>query len=169
MDDTSYSVDRMGNANGALDFNGTSDYIITEAFALPITFTVCAWVKPDISSVKEILIHGTSSTGAFELYQNGTSVNLRGGSSSLSISQSGLIIGSWNFVCGVVNGTSGTVYVNETSSSGTIVTPNTSSEQLGIGSFVTGNYYFDGSISDVRVYDRSLTEEEIESLYGKSM
>lgn len=165
-----------GQTGKAVAFSGTpgcssscSTYglISIPTFTFSGSATICLWAKPNLSEIKEMAIHGSVGTGAFEFYQNGTTAVLRGGGSSPSVSGAGaLSVGNWKFVCGVVNGTTGQVYGNgKLLATGSILAPGVTARDITIGAYSTGAYSFNGTIDDVRVYDRALSGVEIERIY----
>ncbi len=165
-----------GKHNKGLSFSGTAGcgnpctnygLVTTSSFSLPTTLTVCVWIYPNRSEVKEIIIHGSAAPPtAFELYQNGLSVSLRGGSNTAVSSSNSLTLNSWNFVCGTISATTGIVYINGVGSTpATVAAPNSSSASLNIGAYNNNNYAFNGKIDDVRIYNRALSASDVLKLY----
>ena len=75
-------------------------------------------------------------------------------------------IGQWSFVAVTLNGTTLTFYVNNVSNSLTTAgTPNASAGTIYIGDFGNAGYHFNGSIDDVRIYNRALSAAEIKAIY----
>ncbi|MGQ3685877.1 MAG: LamG domain-containing protein, partial [Candidatus Loosdrechtia sp.] len=82
-----------------------------------------------------------------------------------------LSLNAWHHLVGVYNGSTLKLYVNGTevnsiAASGSL---DTSTYPLRIGTRAVDpvNRYFKGSIDEVRVYNRALSEQEVQSLYGK--
>ncbi len=80
------------------------------------------------------------------------------------------IIGNnWIFLAGTYDGQSMKIYTNgvlsgQAAFSGIIATNN---EPLGIGKNLDDDSdYFNGSIDDVRIYNRALSQDEISRIYG---
>lgn len=166
-----------GIVGGAYEFDGTAgcstscssyDVITTSSFQLGSDVSVCFWVKPKLSETKEMVVHGTASTGAFEVYQSGTDVSLRGGDSTPVLTgSSALTIDSWSHICAVISGTTGTIYSNASLvNSGSVATPESAARQLGVGGYIAdGDYAFNGTIDQVMVFNKSLTINQIQELF----
>ena len=160
-----YDEDRK---SGAYSFNGNDNVITSNnTFALGNNLSICFWTKPSMSSVKEMVIHGDPGNGAFELYQSGTSIVLRGGATSPSVTGSNaLTISNWSHVCGTISNTVGKVYSNGVLlNTGTVIVSNSSARAVNIGAYQNLNYSFNGIIDDVKIYNRVLADSEIEKMY----
>lgn len=168
-----------GKHIGATSFGGTpncgsscSNYglISTNNISLPSTLSVCTWIYPKYSAVSELIIHGPGPTHyAFEFYQSGLAIVMRGGSSTAAVSASLLMLNKWNFVCGTINSTIGIIYINGIASApATIAAPSTTSAAINIGAYSNNNYAFNGYMDDVRIYNRTLSAAEVLGLYQSS-
>ncbi|MBF0122349.1 MAG: hypothetical protein HQL21_02935 [Candidatus Omnitrophica bacterium] len=166
-----------GQINGALSFNGTpgcgsscGNYgvVTTGDVALSQNISVCAWVYPKLNEVKEIVIHGTGEVSpvAFEIYQEGLAISLRGNSWTQMSSGSLLNLNAWNFVCGTISSTTGQIYHNGlVKTTGTVALPSTSGAHVNIGAYESGAWGFNGYIDDVRIYNSALSGNEILRMY----
>ena len=161
-----------GKLGGGINFDGTNDYVtIPNTTAMDSTsLSVCAWVKPaGFSNYQNIF----AKTGSDNFEQIGLLVN-GSGQVSFQLGSSGTFAGSltlnaWNFVCGSANASTGTLYINGASIASSAnsghyysVTPLT----IGVTYYAGFSRYFNGSIDDVRVYNRTLSATEIISLYN---
>jgi len=173
---TSNVMDRGGKANGAMSFNGTSDYIEIDNFNNPIlmqgsesaSWTLSAWLKGGTSGV------AVGKQG----YNSGIMANANGyyfeiwpatGSSSIAVSSTTVDKNKWHLVTATYAARTMTLYIDGVSM-GTATGPSTMrsyNNVLGIGSGGFGNWFFDGSIDDVRAYNRALTASEV-SVQAKS-
>lgn len=76
--------------------------------------------------------------------------------------------GTWHHIVGIRNGDNVTIYVDgdweDTESQGTMGSTDVTDDLL-MGYYNGWGDYFNGTIDNVRIWDRALTEEEIESLY----
>jgi len=168
---------RDGKYGKALEFDG-DDYVdMGNALSSIGSFTIEAWIKPDdISGIKTIagkLSYG-ALTGQVEwglyIWNERIAVNIADGTvSKLSFAGQYLTVGIWQHVA--VTWTQGgtvTLYLNGegTSSSYAGGTLNdTEPLRIGASSPSLGNY-FDGIIDEVRIYNRALSEPEIQTLYN---
>ncbi len=153
-------------AGGQLDF-GSGD------------FSVGFWMKTSgyvdqSSSVNVPLSKTAVGTGnaAGYYFQYGSSNQLqfvvRNGSSTYALATPTSIVGDWHYYMGVRSGSTMYFYQDGVSVGSTAVSGSTSnSEFFQVGSYGAGGPYFNvnGSMDEVRVYNRALAATEIQSLY----
>jgi len=164
-----------GKFGNALNFDRVDDYVnVSDSASLDITdeITVEAWFKPegiyqsmivDKNNAYRIWISwgdGSWATLAFSVY-----INEAWNDTEFSVE---LLKGQWYHLLGVYNGSTSKLYLNgnlvaSKSLSGNI---NESDEELLIGRYkYSGEYYFNGTIDEVHIYNRALSEEEIKAEY----
>jgi hypothetical protein len=180
--------DKGGKIGGAMEFDGTDDYILISdnADINPNNqWTVVAWVKLDnISGGRKIVSRGSSGESIDTNANTGLSVddgNVKvdyeygtGGTNVTRYSASTLDTGVWYFISGVYTGGDIEVYVNGALDNGLITgtpsnLPNTTSSVLTVGAFGGGVIdKFDGKIDEVKIYNYALSEDEIKTLYNGS-
>lgn len=164
----------------ALDFDGVDDYVDHDTNAvsnLPITVT--AWVKAPSNSNFNLIYNEdrTSSGDTFlDLRVNdndGLEVLVRDSNGNLAaLVDSGVIVtdGTWHFVSGVYGDSVVEGFV-DASSVGTVDASAVGSASSNIASIGARRHlgkeqnHFDGIIDDVRVYDRALSQSEIQQIY----
>ncbi|KKQ25115.1 MAG: hypothetical protein US39_C0011G0021, partial [Microgenomates group bacterium GW2011_GWC1_37_12b] len=180
---TGDTIDQVtGKFGNAGDFENSASEAerleITDASqsGLDITgpLTLCAWIKPETVAYTNVagkfadpsdlsyLLH-TDSNGSIKFYASYDGTNYYNADSAASA----VTAGNWAHVCGQYDGRFLRTYVNG-SPSGTPVTY-TSGIHNGAASFDIGGAwgdYFDGVIDEVRVYNRTLTPSEVQSLYN---
>ncbi len=165
------------NNGGAYTFDGTSNYLtVSPTSSLNVNrVTVCSWLDLSTYNRHPILSYGTSGYGAlhYELRAENSGsteyvrmyVHLTSGSCSATVPS--ISLNSWNFVCGVYDGSNVLVYLNgnleDTSSSCSGDIDYTYTTNMYVGRDAT--YYTNGSIDNVRIYSRSLSSTEIQNLY----
>jgi hypothetical protein len=162
--------DRFGSV---LDFDG-SDYVtIPDHADLQITgdLTVEAWFYVDSAPTDWVRIVGkgvtnrnyglwynyTHSQFLFQQYGSAGQVNAR-------IENTPVELNKWYHMAGVRKGSDAYLYINGlevASVTGTSVTPYTSTDPLTIG-YGDVHTYHKGKISDVRIYNKALTQLEIQ-------
>ena len=75
--------------------------------------------------------------------------------------------GGWRHVCVTLSGTTAYIYIDGLlDNSGPVGVPTANDVDQTIGASYTPWYFFDGVIDDVFIYDRALSESEVEELYG---
>ncbi len=178
-----------GKRGAALAFDGSSDYISVPTISISSDMTVSAWVKLNSNSVgdwsRTVIAKSAWGAGAdgdfylnlrtspiaqtgtgrwtFSLQQGGTTYNAQQASDA--------VVGVWTHVVGIKSGNNTYVYVNGVQagtdpSSGSFAN---NSNTIDIGAFPANEATtaLNGTIDDVRLYNRALTESEITTLYEK--
>lgn len=173
------STGKFGNAP---TFDGNNDYVeVANASSLQITnqLTVCAWVYSAQTSMSggiyDKTVGGSTNTSHL-LFAEGTAYKWRvdrGGLTTIS-STSNLtsLQNKWSHLCGTYSSSAGgvlTLFVNGKQESTT---------SIGAGAIDTGDgvsrigdlggdiYPYNGRIDEVRVYNRTLSGEEVAQLYN---
>ncbi|MHC4739840.1 MAG: LamG-like jellyroll fold domain-containing protein [Planctomycetota bacterium] len=170
-----------GQINDALDFDGTNDYVeIADEpfdFGSDTDFSVCAWIKTTYTSDRRKIVDkkmaGHAPYTGFVFYtDSGVAIfNLKDNADSVyAVTTSIVNDGNWHFIAGVADRDGDIqIYHNgflEDSESLALVDNINNNVPLAIGRSMDYNgQYFDGSIDDVRIYDRALSAEEIEVIY----
>lgn len=182
------TLDRNGKLNGAMNFNGTSDYIsVQNAASLnPNTaITISAWIKASAFGTNS---YDNTIVGKDDWSSGNRGYALRcgdGGKLSFNFAKSVstwsesvtflslLTTTDWFFVTGVYDGSMISTYVNgamvgSLPCTGTMVASTTS---LLIGSCPgpSNPRYFSGKIDEVSIWNRALTQLEITAMYIGSL
>lgn len=173
------TMDRFGNAGGALLFNGSNGYIDVPdgVYFNGSSFTVSCWVKtnnyatwsrvfdfgngPGNNNVLMAVTNGTSGRPAAEVYNGTTS----GG--QISSPSTTIPTGQWSLLVFTWSAGTGRLYMNGTQLvSGTITAPqNVVRTICYIGrSNWSGDAYANGAFDDFRIYNRTLSSAEMNSL-----
>ncbi len=178
------TTDRFGNANSAYSFNGTNGYIDIgqPVGSSPSQFSESVWVKyiqlsattvgpqvdpiisqrqQDGSSWAELGIQIYSATnGVASLTADAT--DFYGPCSGVTQIQPN----TWVFICGVYSNNVYQIYVNgnlENTTSAPIFLQ--SPDHMYLMYQASWDDFFQGSLSDVRIYDRALSSKEVAELY----
>jgi len=165
-----------GRYGGAFEFDGVDDFINISAFNYAFTeLSILAWAYVDTPASCKGLVYsrGTSVTG-LELGGCTDSTRLGytwnddentynwGGGPLIPTSE-------WFLAALIVNSTQATIYAvsSNGSASGTNVLAHTSTtiDDLKIGQDDAGGRFFNGSIDEVRIWNRSLSSDEIYQQY----
>ncbi|MFA5485057.1 MAG: LamG domain-containing protein [Candidatus Pacearchaeota archaeon] len=167
--------DRKGKSNGATSFDGSNDYInYGNVNGLTGSFTISVWVNPSSFPTNSVIVSkGASSTffnNNYVLALRNNHVRFKGTfSNSIELdSQTILSTNTWYHIVGVYNQElqKANIYIDglkDTKENTNCKTPNTVVDNFFMGGF--SSYCLDGSISDVRIYNRALSEDEIQLLY----
>ena len=168
--------DRKGNINKAYNFNGISNNILAANGINGKTFSLSIWINiasADLSRHEIISFGDIATNQSFFLHIVDNKVscdiaNVQGMYTSNSCSVNG-----WHHC--VVNSVNGLVslYIDNTfRSSFNFSSMNISGTNFSIGSlwdnFQTFGYsWYSGSLDDIRIYNRALTDNEIKQLYNE--
>lgn len=161
-----------GKYGGALSFDGVNDWVTVNdnnLLELSAGMTLEAWVYPTSSSgVRDILIKEGSGVDIFNLYhRNGNGLpesNAFINGSNRTAQGSALPLNTWSHIAGTYDGTALRLYVNGTLAASTNISGSiaTSTGPLRIGGNSLWGEFFAGRIDEVRIYDRALTQTEIQ-------
>ena len=162
-----------GQTGGALSFDGADDHVdCGNGTALNITgpITIAAWVYPTgsgSSTLPRIIDKSNGVGGAdpgFKLYlrsANNYIFTLSAGGTYFNSTLSATL-NTWNYVAFVITGTQWKLSVNGTWEQwNRNPVPSVSTNALFIGNSPAGARHFQGSMDEVRIYSRALTEEEV--------
>lgn len=180
------TTDRFGNANSAYHFDGVDDYVrVPDDPVLDgmNSLTLSVWVKTDrVDRMTEVINkYGHGPPHLDEAYNigidTGGQVAFQYATASkyvIKITNYAIPIGEWHHAVGVYTGTHGAIYIdshlaalsrNDSDSAGWV---NSIANDLLIGCGEEGGNLknlFEGSIDDIRIYNRALTADEIHDLY----
>jgi hypothetical protein len=164
---TAYTGGILGQA---FNFNQSNDFVRIPTMNISGDIAVSAWVNTPDWSQKGFIIGKNSVNTQWELFLEVGFVRWRGGgvtSVSKSVASLGLQPNTWHHFVGEQTGTTGTLFVDGVEvATGTVPVIGNGSGTVEIGSFGGGtSYNFKGTIDDVRVYDRTLSPDEVAQLY----
>jgi hypothetical protein len=169
-----------GQIDGALQFDGSNDYVACgngASLNLNSQVTLAAWINPNTAGngAHQIFVakgdnsyalkHNTGNYMEFNIY-DGTWYTARGPAVTAATFN-----GVWHHVAGTYDGTTLKIYINgelqpaiaSESHTGDIDSSATA-VSIGRDSDGGGRRYFNGLIDDVRIYSRALTVEEIQAV-----
>ena len=176
---------------GAYTFDGNGDYItITDSASVrPTIMTVSAWIKSvkngdSVSIFQSFNYHDSWQHAGFELYKSAADkIYLEVGRNTgwtegvdvgTAISTTAINDGNWHFIAGTYNGSHVKMYIdgvleNTASYTGGIAYHTTNYVEIGKFKYTLDSvdgYYWNGTIDDLRLYNRALSAEQILALYN---
>lgn len=174
-----------GKFGGAMTFDGVDDYIdagnsTNSKFGhVNDTFTFGAWVLTNNSDVGQhtiVGLAGTELSRQFYIFTNGGFATLKvhnGTDTPAAFSGVFVADNKWHHVVGTKNLTSISIFVDgilKSSAPYNITNDIENSGYIGIGHYGTPgiDYYFNGSIDDVMIFNRELSNSEISALYNST-
>lgn len=186
---TNVSLTNQGVIGKSLNFTGKKDGTVNfsrEDLLTDKNFTVCAWFKQENRAANQLVLgSGAEGNGArgfnFRVLTNGT-LSFRIFNNSGDGAQVNGVFGSfllslntWYDVCGMWNDTNNTgaikLYVN--GALDTVATSVKSAPIAGVAVFTVGGsnaggfaQNFNGTVDDIKIWNRTLSDQEISDLYN---
>ncbi len=161
----------------ALVFDGVADYLSASDSSLPSGSSARAisfWMKPNSISTAwgTMVSYGTASASqGFNIGWNNTSANIIVGKygTNSSANTTTISMNVWSHIVVVFDGSSTiSFYLNgKADGTATLSGINTVLNSLRIGDAVWANQYFNGKITDVKIFNTALTEAQVQELYKK--
>ncbi|HXI60836.1 MAG TPA: LamG domain-containing protein [Polyangia bacterium] len=155
--------------SAALSFNGTSSYVTVGTTSLPANNapqSITAWINLANNTANAYIICLWNSSSS------GTSIGINGGALAVwKWGPSNLVTltppatGGWHHVAYTFDGTTHNLYLDAGTPSTSTTAPNTlTPNNAQLGAFNSSPSY-SGKLDDVRIYNRALSANEINSLY----
>jgi len=166
-----------GVSGGALEFNGTSDYVgVPNASNLNPSneITIMAWAKTMENKTAKIAEKGDwDGHGIFQDKWNGWKCGLRlesNNSHSIYWGDGVPMFDEWYHIAMTYDGSSMKLYVNGQLKNQKAVTGNLkiNNRNFSIGSDNGAQKFFNGSIDDIRLYGSALSQAEIQYIYNNA-
>ena len=166
-----------GRFGQAAVFNGSSSYIFNSnrSATQTDTISISAWIKTSDTSTSMMIVQTESIWVRSDYILRHDNYNGTGNYRRYNYSQSTVATDNWVHVCVVRDGTSVTLYVNNTAI--TFNSESTSSNSgvydgISIGARNRSSdsnkaSYFDGKIDQVRIYSTALTSSQVTQLYNE--
>jgi hypothetical protein len=177
---TNGPVPAIGKMGQALSFDGVDDYVgVSDSNSLDLTthFTISLWMKSsNISQYQTYLLSKLNNSGSDNVYSilynyGGGRVQFYcGAGCGIGMSGSEMFVTDtgWHHIVYDYDGSTFTGYVDGvqkiSQTAAAILNPSTGN--LLFASFNGGQNYFNGSLDDVRIYNRALSASEIKLLYN---
>jgi len=172
------TTNRLGIANSAYSFNGVNNYIsIPSSSSLNIStdkLTIASWVKANtLNGYQQILskaINIDDASREFGMYLSSGNLAFETSTTNgrFDVTSSNSVTNQWAFLVSTYDGVALNYYingilVNSTPQSGNIIN---NSYDLKIGMFGDGiQSPFNGAIDDIRIYNRAISQNEIDYLF----
>jgi len=164
-----------GKIGKALYFDGTNDYVrIADSPSLDITheITITMWVRPVSIVSYSRLIEKTDWWGPYEVEFEGETLKPRfhilgqGHTANNALS-----LGEWSFLACTYNGTNKRIFINglldlDVSATGELATDD--NPVTIAGSLPHASAFFNGIIDEVKIYNRSLSADEVWAEYTRT-
>lgn len=156
---------------GALSFNGTNQYVDIKPTSLFPTGTaprtLSLWAKAnDVTTgvYRWAASFGSAGvSGAMFIGQNGTTLDGGGYGSDITVANFWKV-NVWHHLCLTYDGTTAKLYADGTLLTSAAKTWSLVLANASIGRQVNGGEYWNGSVDDVRIYNKALSASEVQTL-----
>jgi len=157
----------VGKSGSALNFDGSNDNVSFSGVVLGTTQTVSMWIKPQTGADYQSMI--SDSSGFNGLFYRNTSGLIDFFYSSADHHNNTVVQkGVWTHVVVVNNAGSVTFYINGVSDGTSSAAPGYTPVNIGTAEPTT-NEDFTGTIDEVRIYNRALSQADVTALYSTGL
>ena len=166
-----FTAGRTGQLNKAMSFNGSTDIINCGEggglFDFSTDFSISVWIKPGGTDNYNAILtkYGTNTGFDFILINGSVYMGLRGSSQITISTTDDLRDGLWHNISVLNTNSSIDLYVDNVkyTTTGTWI-PAQNNSNLSIG-YRQGLTTFNGSMEDLRIYNRLLSTKEVKSIF----
>ena len=162
-----------GYFGGGTQFDGVDDWFNGSFSGIQNIFSISYWIKTTNNDTSKGVAGFTTSTGMRkEVYMSSGKIRMFYNNYYAITSGTSVNDGNWHYVVGTYDGTTPLVYidgVNNALGSATSVTVSTPNIfRIGQIMLAAGGslYFFNGTIDEVHIWNRALSDEEVSNLYG---
>ena len=176
---TTFGPNRHGAANSALVLNGTSDFVDVGS-GLPIGTNVRSfsfWIKSSSANVQSVIGNRNGNVNGYAIQLHPTVLSQfvnNVPSAGLFYPSGNILNNSWHHVVEIRAGTANNkIYVDNSSKALIVNTENLTdaadslNTRIGVQKITVDDRFFNGSLDDMRIYDRVLTVDEIDQLFNE--
>ena len=159
------TVSTSGPLGGSYSFDGTNDQIQTTYLCAENTMSVCMWVNFSKFNVHLLDMRNSSGSGYQPAYVASTGIQVGGSSNNQwpYINYS-LSTGTWYHVAIVYSSNKTELYINGSSvgsSTSSVGYNYNTTMEVHLGSRYTGANWFQGYVSDFRIYNEALSAYQV--------
>ena len=160
-------------AQGSAEFDGSSDYIDTNAQLISTNHTIQAWVYRDSSGTNDVnyvlAMRDAANDGLLVFSRSNTSISIKFDAQT-EIQYTSFTSDEWHHIASTYDGTTEKFYFN-----GSVVGTGTFSDTLSVTADTiigrdsgsgTSNFW-DGNLANVAIWNRALSSDEINSVMWK--
>ena len=155
--------------NGSFFFDGANDYINLPTNNLPygsVPRTICCWFLANSLAYEWAFSYGSPDGGASNALGIILGVITYAGYGGVDVYGPVPSLNTWYYVCGVYNGSVASLYVNGSLYTSSAKSWNTVQSTAQIGRQTNGGEFWNGNISQSKIYNRALSAQEILQNYN---
>jgi len=150
--------------NGSFSFDGSNDYINLPTNNLPygsVPRTICCWFLASSLAYEWAFSYGYPGGGQSNALGIVLGVITYAGYGGVDVYGPAPSLNTWYYVCGVYNGSIASLYVNGSLYTSSAKSWNTVQSTAQIGRQTNTVEFWNGNISQAKIYNRALTQQEI--------
>lgn len=160
-----FSTGKIGNA---VSLNGSNQYLtVNNSGSLNPTsaITLSVWIKASSLTGNRVIFKKQNWSASYELaiYGGQLTFNLNGPG---SVSTAAPSTGVWHLITATYDGAAKKIYVDGSISQAASGPIGTNGEAIMIGTSGGWENYFSGLVDDARIYNRALSQTDVQSLYN---
>ncbi|GEM_PF-3278975 len=165
--DAVFTSDRFGTPNSALDFNGSSSFLyFNNNIQFESEMTISCWVLQRTISYAPGIVSRYGGWSLFGDTENQPQVRFYSSSGATLIAP--YTTNSWHHIVATVHSNTKSIFMDgilygQNECGGT----SNYGEDMYIGKYYSGGYYWDGKIDDIMIYNRALSENEVMQIYSE--
>jgi len=155
--------------SGSFVFDGANDYINLPTNNLPygsVPRTICCWFLANSLAYEWAFSYGSPAAGASNALGIILGVITYAGYGGFDVYGPVPSLNTWYYVCGVYNGSVASLYINGSLYTSSAKSWNTVQSTAQIGGQTNGGEFWNGNISQSKIYNRALTAQEILQNYN---
>ncbi len=171
----------IGKIGQGVWFDGSNDTISLNskngfATGSGASWSIAGWAKPDaITGIYLIASYGDGSTNGasphIAIASSKWRVSCWGGVNDKDVTSPTPVVGQWDYIVGTYDGTNIRGYIDGVLAVGPVTAtcaPVTTRARIGASPVAAASSFFSGSLDDVRIYNRQLTDAEVATLYRET-
>ena len=150
-----------------LIFDGVTDYLsLADSISLSGQFTISMWVYLD-DNTSINLLGDSSSSANFMWIDANSDIQLASSDLSITFTDSNMTTSSWQNILVTRDGSNVPKFYNNGALIQTLSADAGTFSFNQIGTYHTGSNFFNGKMSDVKIFNTALTESQVTELYRK--
>ena len=164
LTNTPYYIMGSNNINNYLQFDGVDDYVNVGTPSISVgKITVNAWVKINAGSITQHVVDSASNAWHLAILNSNRPYFWNG--SVYHQASPILTVGQWYMLTGV-QGTTLDIYINGVLGQSIVTNVNVTTNNVNLGRYQSGGRQLNGNISQVSIYNRALTAQEIQQNFN---
>ena len=158
----------------SVSFDGTDEFIDTTFVSNYDVFTISAWINVNTGGIgtNRVIFDGRDDTNDGILFFIGSDEKISLRINSVQVNDPSTITPNvWHHIVGTNDGSTGKLYlngvqINTNNTSGTTISNITNNAMIGAKSFSSTVSHFNGEISEIAFYNKSLSASEVKTIYN---